>query len=195
MRTYHNNPFVYLYAILLLIFGGRNALAQLQVQKLEFDLDKDGITDAVWFDIDKGRLEVLLSTQANQSVHTPVLFDPLKIYSYKLISEKQNFRLYVMRLPLITDAHFYYDEKQKRIRLSKIVIDNRNNPPGHGYKVITTIDLLAGKFTKKRTVYQTSTDEFIDEIYTGTGSFQPIYLEEYEMTTAKELLDSLIFDE
>lgn len=181
--------------LFITVIGIDNALAQLQVQELAFDLDKDGITDTVWFDIDKGRLVVLLSTQANQSVHTPFLFDPLKIYSYQLIPEKQNFRLYVMGLPLITDAHFYYDEKQKRIRLSKIVIDNRNNPPGHGYKVVTTIDLLAGKFTEKRTVYQPSTDEFIDEIYTGTESFQPIYLEEYEMTTAKELLDSLIFEE
>ena len=181
--------------LFITVIGIDNALAQLQVQELAFDLDKDGITDTVWFDIDKGRLVVLLSTQANQSVHTPFLFDPLKIYSYLLIPGKQNFRLYVMKLPMITDAHFYYDEKQKRIRLSKIVIDNRNSPPGHGYKVVTSIDLLAGKFTEKRTVYQASTDEFIDEIYTGTGSFQPIYLEEYEMTTAKELLDFLMFDE
>lgn len=177
------------------VLGVNIAQAQLQVQKLSFDLDKDGVTDTVWFDTEKGRLEVLLSTQADQRVHTPFLFDPLKIYSYQLIQERQTFRLYIMKLPLITDAHFYYDEKEKRIRLSHIIIDNRNNPPGHGYKVVTSIDLLTGKFTEKRSVYHVSTDEFIDEIYTGTGSFQPIYLEKYEITTAKELLDSLMFDE
>lgn len=181
--------------LFIAVLGMGNALAQLQVQKLEFDLDKDGITDTVWFDIEKGRLEVLLSTQVDQKIHTPFLFDPSKIYSYQLIQEKQSFRLYIMRLPLITDAYFYYDEKEKRIRLNKIVRDNRNNPPGHGYKVVTSIDLLTGTFTEKRSTYQASTDEFIDEIYTGTGSFRPIYLEEYEITTAKELLGSLMFDD
>ncbi|WP_313138936.1 hypothetical protein [Myroides sp.] len=96
--------------LFIAVIGIDNALAQLQVQKLEFDLDKDGITDTVWFDIDKGRLEVLLSIQANQSIHTPFFFDPLKIYSYQLIPGKQNFRLYVMKLLLITDALFYWSQ-------------------------------------------------------------------------------------
>lgn len=189
------NKILLVHLLFITVIGMDNTLAQLQVQKLAFDLDKDGITDTVWFNTDKGRLEVMPSTRAGAIIHTPFLFDPLKIYNYQLIQEKQTFRLYTMKLPLITDAHFYYDEKEKRIRLRHIIIDNRNNPPGHGYKVVTSIDLLTGKFTEKRSVYHVSTDEFIDEIYTGTGSFQPIYLEKYEITTAKELLDSLMFDE
>ncbi|HEY4553092.1 MAG TPA: hypothetical protein VIG80_07840, partial [Bacillaceae bacterium] len=66
---------------------------------------------------------ILLSTQADRRVSTPFLFDPLEIYSYQLIQEGQGFRLYIMNLPLITDAHFYYDEKEKRIRLSQITIE------------------------------------------------------------------------
>lgn len=185
-----------LFSLLFIAALGINtSLAQLQLQKLEFDLDKDGITDTVWFDIDKGQLEILLSTQADRRVHTSFLFDPLEIYSYQLTQEGQGFRLYIMNLPLITDAHFYYDEKEKRIRLSQITIENRNNPIGHGYKVVTNIDLLTGKFTEKRSVYHASTDEFIDEVRAGKGKFEPVYVEEYKINTAKELLDSLIIDD
>lgn len=175
--------------------GINTSLAQLQLQKLEFDLDKDGVTDTVWFDIEKGQLEILLSTQDDRRISTTFLFDPLKIYSYQLIQEGQGFRLYIMNLPLFTDAHFYYDEKENRIRLSQIIIENRNNPPGHGYKVVTDINLLTGKFTEKSSVYHASTDEFIDEIRTGKGKFGPVYVEEYKTNTAKELLGSLIIDD
>lgn len=190
-----NKKNLVLHILLPAIMGVNNLRAQLQVQKLKFDLDKDGVTDTVWFNIDKGRLEVMLSTRDGEVIHTPFLFDPVKIYNYQLIQEEQEFRLYIMNFPLITDALFYYDEKEKRIRLKKMVTNNRKNPPGHGHEVITIIDLLTGAFTEKRAVYQVSTDEFIDEVYTGKGSFQPIYLEEYKITTGKEILDSLTLED
>lgn len=180
---------------LVFLFLGSHAFAQLQVQKLALDLDKDGIIDSIWFNIDKGRLEVELSTQENEDIHTAFLFDPLKIYSYQLIEEEEGFRLYIMKLPLLTDASFYYDEREKRIRVRKMITRNSDNPPGHGHEVITTIDLLTGEYTEKRSVYRASIDAFIEEVYTGKREFKPIYLEDYEMTTGKELLHILIYEE
>lgn len=187
--------FLVLHILFLAILYMNNALAQLQVQKLEFDLDKDGVTDTVWFNIDEGRLEVMLSTRGGEMIHTPFLFDPVKIYNYQLIQEEQEFRLFIMKGPLFTDALFHYDEKENKVRINKMVLTSYENPPDHGYEVITTIDLLTGAFTEKRAVYQASTDEFIEEVYTGTGSFQPIYLEEYKITTGREILDSLTLED
>lgn len=181
--------------LLLSLISINTASAQLQIQKLEFDLDKDGITDSILFNNEKGRLEIQLSSQAPEVIYTDFLFDPLKIYTYLLKQQEETFSLQTYISPYINTVYFYYDEYEKRIRLKNLTIDSRKNPPGHGYKVISYIDLLSGEYSEHRTIYKAATDEFIEDVYTGKKDFQAIFIEDFIMNTFIDILKSLTYDE